>query len=206
MIKLKYTTVLPRRFITTLRSIKNLSPIMLSLVLEGQSTKNVFERKSITCEMREFLIKKKTFARVCLGITSSSKTTFIMRSSGPRSGGSRGSRGGGSSGFGGFGGRGRGGGGRPPRSSSISNATTHRDLVYDDSDDDSDDTMAHHHHHLDSFIQPETTELILKQRKIHYKSSLREMDKIASVARASGSQLTEAQVRKARFFFLKKKI
>ena len=59
MIKLKYTTVLPRRFITTLRSIKNLSPIMLSLVLEGQSTKNVFERKSITCEMREFLIKKK---------------------------------------------------------------------------------------------------------------------------------------------------
>ena len=59
MIKLKYTTVLPRRFITTLRSIKNLSPNMLSLVLEGQSTKNVFERKSITCEMREFLIKKK---------------------------------------------------------------------------------------------------------------------------------------------------
>jgi hypothetical protein len=41
----------------------------------------------------------------------------------------------------------------------------------------------------------------LKQRKRHYKSSLREMEKIASVARASGSQLTEAQVRKARFFF-----
>jgi hypothetical protein len=41
----------------------------------------------------------------------------------------------------------------------------------------------------------------LKQRRRHYKSSLREMEKIASVARASGSQLTEAQVRKARIFF-----
>ena len=121
-----------------------------------------------------------------------------MRSSGPRSG-SRGSRGGGS-GFGGFGGgRGR-GGGRPPRSSSISNATTHRNHEVYDSDDESDEAH-HHHHHLDAFIQPESTELILKQRKRHYKSSLREMEKIASVARASGSQLTEAQVRKARIFF-----
>ncbi|CAL6391736.1 unnamed protein product [Bathycoccus prasinos] len=116
-----------------------------------------------------------------------------MRSSGPRSGGSRGSRGGGSSGFGGFGGgRGR-GGGRPPRSSSISNATTHRNHEVYDSDDESDEAHHHHHHHLDAFIQPETTELILKQRRRHYKSSLREMEKIASVARASGSQLTEAQ-------------
>jgi len=35
MIKLKYTTVLPRRFITTLRSIKNLiSSIMLLFILD----------------------------------------------------------------------------------------------------------------------------------------------------------------------------
>jgi hypothetical protein len=43
MIKLKYTTVLPRRFITTLRSIKNLiSSIMLLFILEvkKKSTKN----------------------------------------------------------------------------------------------------------------------------------------------------------------------
>ena len=59
MIKLKYTTVLPRRFITTLRSIKNLiSSIMLLFILEGSKKKHK-KRKSITCEMREFLIKKK---------------------------------------------------------------------------------------------------------------------------------------------------
>ena len=58
MIKLKYTTVLPRRFITTLRSIKNLiSSIMLLFILEVK--KKHKKRKSITCEMREFLIKKK---------------------------------------------------------------------------------------------------------------------------------------------------
>ena len=59
MIKLKYTTVLPRRFITTLRSIKNLiSSIMLLFILEVKKKKHK-KRKSITCEMREFLIKKK---------------------------------------------------------------------------------------------------------------------------------------------------
>ena len=61
MIKLKYTTVLPRRFITTLRSIKNLiSSIMLLFILDSwRSKKKHKKRKSITCEMREFLIKKK---------------------------------------------------------------------------------------------------------------------------------------------------
>jgi hypothetical protein len=40
MIKLKYTTVLPRRFITTLRSIKNLiSPVMLLFILEVKAQK-----------------------------------------------------------------------------------------------------------------------------------------------------------------------
>ena len=59
MIKLKYTTVLPRRFITTLRSIKNLISSIMLLFILLRSKKKHKKRKSITCEMREFLIKKK---------------------------------------------------------------------------------------------------------------------------------------------------
>lgn len=51
-------------------------------------------------------------------------------------------------------------------------------------------------------IEPESIESILKQRKRHYKSSLREMDAIARAAKASSSQLTEAQVRIFFFFLL----
>jgi hypothetical protein len=51
-------------------------------------------------------------------------------------------------------------------------------------------------------IEPESIESILKQRKRHYKSSLREMDAIESVAKATSSQLTEAQVRIFFFFLL----
>lgn len=65
------------------------------------------------------------------------------------------------------------------------------DTANDDDDDDSS---------LDDIEPPESIESILKQRKRHYKSSLREMDAIASVAKASSSQLTEAQVRIFFFF------
>jgi len=95
-----------------------------------------------------------------------------------------------SSGGGGGGGSSRGRGGRPPRSSPFSNAMRARGDTANDDNDSS----------LDDIEPPESIESILKQRKRHYKSSLREMDAIASVAKASSSQLTEAQVRIFFFF------
>jgi len=108
---------------------------------------------------------------------------------GSRARGAAAGGGGRSSSSGGGGGGSRGRGGRPPRSSPFSNAMRARE---DTANDDSS---------LDD-IEPESIESILKQRKRHYKSSLREMDAIESVAKASSSQLTEAQVRIFFFFLL----